>query len=48
MSTRALMRKYGVGYETVRRALVSALPEPRKKQHTVALPGATAHPGGTL
>ncbi len=31
MATRALMRKYGVGYETVQRALVSALPEPRKK-----------------
>ncbi|PVC80849.1 IS21 family transposase [Streptomyces sp. CS014] len=31
MSTRALMRKYGVGYETVQRALISALPEPRKK-----------------
>ncbi|MEV5879654.1 hypothetical protein AB0L75_36655 [Streptomyces sp. NPDC052101] len=31
MSTRALMRKYGIGYETVQRALVSALPEPRKK-----------------
>ncbi|MFH9125565.1 IS21 family transposase, partial [Streptomyces globisporus] len=31
MSLRALMRKYGVGFETVQRALVSALPEPRKK-----------------
>ncbi|MFF9457346.1 hypothetical protein [Streptomyces flaveolus] len=31
MSLRALMRKYGVGYETVQRALISALPEPRKK-----------------
>ncbi|WP_331751578.1 hypothetical protein OG713_44360 (plasmid) [Streptomyces sp. NBC_00723] len=31
MATRALMRKYGVGYETVQRALVLALPEPRKK-----------------
>ncbi|EST32704.1 hypothetical protein [Streptomyces roseochromogenus] len=31
MSTRALMRKYGAGYETVQRALISALPEPRKK-----------------
>ncbi|TFE47394.1 IS21 family transposase [Streptomyces sp. ICN441] len=31
MATRALMRKYGVGYETVQRPLVSALPEPRKK-----------------
>ncbi|MGW5609452.1 hypothetical protein ACWEWI_25775 [Streptomyces sp. NPDC003753] len=31
MSTRALMRKFGVGYETVQRALISALPEPRKK-----------------
>ncbi|MGE7388192.1 IS21 family transposase [Streptomyces sp. NPDC004126] len=30
MSLRALMRKYGVGYETVQRALISALPEPRK------------------
>ncbi len=25
------MRKYGIGYETVQRAPVSALPEPRKK-----------------
>ncbi|MFJ5851288.1 IS21 family transposase [Streptomyces sp. NPDC092903] len=31
MSLRALKRKYGVGYETVQRALISALPEPRKK-----------------
>ncbi|MFF4764596.1 hypothetical protein [Streptomyces sp. NPDC001292] len=31
MSTRALMRKYGVGFNTVQRALISALPEPRKK-----------------
>lgn len=31
MSLRALMRKYGVGFETVQRALVSAVPEPRKK-----------------
>ncbi|GGW65600.1 hypothetical protein [Streptomyces griseoloalbus] len=31
MSLRALMRKYGVGYETVQRALISALPEPRKQ-----------------
>jgi transposase len=31
LSLRAVMRKYGVGYETVQRALVSALPEPRKK-----------------
>ncbi|GAA3505610.1 hypothetical protein GCM10019016_127230 [Streptomyces prasinosporus] len=31
MSTRALMRKYGVGFNTVQRALTSALPEPRKK-----------------
>lgn len=31
MSLRAVMRKYGVGFETVQRALVSALPEPRKK-----------------
>lgn len=31
MSTRALMRKYGVGFNTVQRALASALPEPRKK-----------------
>ncbi|WP_181923544.1 hypothetical protein [Streptomyces inhibens] len=31
MSMRALMRKYGVGYETVQKALVSALPEPSKK-----------------
>ncbi|MGW7529732.1 hypothetical protein [Streptomyces sp. NPDC054783] len=31
MSMRALMRKYGVGYETAQRALISALPEPRKK-----------------
>ncbi|MGP3636355.1 hypothetical protein ACTU45_23880 [Streptomyces sp. 24-1644] len=30
MSLRAVMRKYGVGFETVQRALVSALPEPRK------------------
>jgi lambda repressor-like predicted transcriptional regulator len=30
-SLRALMRKYGVGYETVQKALISALPEPRKK-----------------
>lgn len=30
LSLRAVMRKYGVGYETVQRALVSALPEPRK------------------
>ncbi|AJE38716.1 hypothetical protein [Streptomyces nodosus] len=30
MSTRALMRKYGVGFNTVQRALISALPEPRK------------------
>jgi transposase len=30
-SLRAVMRKYGVGYETVQRALVSAVPEPRKK-----------------
>jgi lambda repressor-like predicted transcriptional regulator len=26
MSTRALMRKYGVGFNTVQRALTSALP----------------------
>ncbi|WP_237297313.1 IS21 family transposase [Streptomyces sp. 3211] len=31
MSLRALMRKYGVGYETVQKALISAMPEPRKK-----------------
>lgn len=31
MSTRALMRKYGVGFNTVQRALASAMPEPRKK-----------------
>lgn len=31
MATRALMRKYGVGYETVQRALASALPGPQKK-----------------
>ncbi|MFB6946891.1 hypothetical protein ACFCZY_38315 [Streptomyces sp. NPDC056237] len=31
MSVRALKRKYGVGYETVQRALASSLPEPRKK-----------------
>lgn len=31
MATRALMRKYGVGYETVQKALVSSWPEPRKK-----------------
>ncbi|THA47828.1 IS21 family transposase [Streptomyces sp. A1136] len=31
MSLRAVMRKYGVGFETVQRALVSAVPEPRKK-----------------
>jgi transposase len=31
MSLRALKRKYGVGFETVQRALVSAVPEPRKK-----------------
>ncbi|MFE5541968.1 IS21 family transposase [Streptomyces sp. NPDC056519] len=30
-SLRALMRKYGVGYETVQKALISAVPEPRKK-----------------
>lgn len=30
-STRALMQKYGVGFNTVQRALTSALPEPRKK-----------------
>lgn len=30
-SLQALMRKYGVGYETVQKALISALPEPRKK-----------------
>ncbi|MFE3765518.1 hypothetical protein ACFXPI_27585 [Streptomyces sp. NPDC059104] len=30
-SLRALMRKYGVGYETVQKALISAFPEPRKK-----------------
>ncbi|WP_331726004.1 hypothetical protein [Streptomyces sp. NBC_01012] len=27
MSVRALKRKYGVGYETVQRALASSLPE---------------------
>ncbi|WP_405829129.1 MULTISPECIES: hypothetical protein [unclassified Streptomyces] len=31
MSLRALMRKYGVGYETVQKALISALPTPQKK-----------------
>ncbi|MGC5007847.1 hypothetical protein [Streptomyces sp. DT203] len=31
MSLRALMRKHGVGFETVRRALISALPESRKE-----------------
>jgi transposase len=31
MSTRALMRNYGVGFNTVQRALTSAMPEPRKK-----------------
>jgi len=31
MSTRAFMRKYGVGFNTVQRPLTSALPEPRKK-----------------
>ncbi|WP_327424957.1 hypothetical protein OG763_42800 [Streptomyces sp. NBC_01230] len=34
MSLRAVMRKYGVGYETVQKALISALPEPRKQRHT--------------
>ncbi|MEV7857226.1 IS21 family transposase [Streptomyces sp. NPDC088183] len=31
MSLRAVMRKHGVGFETVQKALISALPEPRKK-----------------
>lgn len=31
MSLRALMRKYGAGFETVQRALVSVVPQPRKK-----------------
>lgn len=31
MSLRALKRKYGVGFETVQRALISALPEPQKE-----------------
>ncbi|WP_420716488.1 HAD-IA family hydrolase [Streptomyces sp. H27-H1] len=31
MSLRALVRKYGVGYETVQKALISALPTPQKK-----------------
>lgn len=31
ISTRALMREYGAGFNTVQRALASALPEPRKK-----------------
>ncbi|GAA1393736.1 hypothetical protein GCM10009639_27160 [Kitasatospora putterlickiae] len=31
LSNRALMRKYGVGFLTVKKALESAWPEPRKK-----------------
>jgi len=36
MATRGLMRKYGVGYETVQRALTSALPGSRKKMRPQA------------
>ncbi|ROP44247.1 hypothetical protein [Streptomyces sp. PanSC9] len=31
LSSRALQRKYGVGFLTVQKALTSAWPEPRKK-----------------
>jgi len=36
MAMRALMRKYGVGYKTVQRALTSALPGSRKKMRPQA------------
>jgi hypothetical protein len=51
MATRALMRKYGVGYETVQRALVSALPEPRKNhrnRHRILLDSSAGSSGGRV
>ncbi|MFI5823763.1 hypothetical protein ACIA8I_32460 [Streptomyces rishiriensis] len=35
MSNRALQRKYGVGFRTVKAAMESVWPEPRKQRHTV-------------